>query len=155
MPPLLSFPLTLLSLIGYHKQTNLLSIFIVQINMVKYWNGACCLGVHFFNDKGCRPRSHFFQKRGTCYVRILCEGLDFEIWLSSNLSLSLLWTYMVFYFYSYLIFLCYKEKSMGCSLLFHQPEGIYGNDRKSRPRLIELTSFKPKLLIRFIINKTC
>ena len=90
MPPLLSFPLTLLSLIGYHKQTNLLSIFIVQINMVKYWNGACCLGVHFFNDKGCSPRSHFFHKRGTCYVRILCEGLDFEIWLSSNLSLSLI-----------------------------------------------------------------
>ena len=26
---------------------------------------------------------------------------------------------------------------------------------KFRPRLIELTSFKPKLLIRFIINKTC
>ena len=27
--------------------------------------------------------------------------------------------------------------------------------RKFRPRLIELTSFKPKLLIRFIRNKTC
>ena len=26
---------------------------------------------------------------------------------------------------------------------------------KFRPRLIELTSFKPKLLIRFIMNKTC
>ena len=26
---------------------------------------------------------------------------------------------------------------------------------KFRPQLIELTSFKPKLLIRFIINKTC
>jgi len=26
---------------------------------------------------------------------------------------------------------------------------------KFRPRLIELTSFKPKLLIRYIINKTC
>ena len=30
--------------------------------------------------------------------------------------------------------------------------GIVG---KFRPRLIELTSFKPKLLIRFIMNKTC
>ena len=104
MPPLLSFPLTLLSLIGYHKQTNLLSIFIVQINMVKYWNGACCLAVHFFNDKGCRPRSHFFQKRGTCYVRILCEGLDFEIWLSSNLSLShcygLIWCFSFIHIWS-------------------------------------------------------
>ena len=27
--------------------------------------------------------------------------------------------------------------------------------RKFRPQLIELTSFKPKLLIRFIMNKTC
>ena len=89
MPSLLSSPLTLLSLIGYHQQTYLLSIFIVQINMVKYWNGACCLGVHFFNDEGCRPRSRFFKKRGTFYVRILCEDLDFEISLSSNLSLSL------------------------------------------------------------------
>ena len=26
---------------------------------------------------------------------------------------------------------------------------------KFRPQLIELTSFKPKLLIRFIMNKTC
>ena len=26
---------------------------------------------------------------------------------------------------------------------------------KFRPRLIELTSFKPKLLIRFIMNKPC
>ena len=26
---------------------------------------------------------------------------------------------------------------------------------KFRPRLIELTSFKPKLLIRFIMNTTC
>ena len=26
---------------------------------------------------------------------------------------------------------------------------------KFRPHLIELTSFKPKLLIRFIVNKTC
>ena len=26
---------------------------------------------------------------------------------------------------------------------------------KFRPRLIKLTSFKPKLLIRFIMNKTC
>ena len=26
---------------------------------------------------------------------------------------------------------------------------------KYRPRLIELISFKPKLLIRFIMNKTC
>ena len=26
---------------------------------------------------------------------------------------------------------------------------------KFRPLLIELTSFKPKLLIRFIMNKTC
>ena len=26
---------------------------------------------------------------------------------------------------------------------------------KFRPRLIELTNFKPKLLIRFIMNKTC
>ena len=96
MPSLLSSPLTLLSLIGYHQQTYLLSIFIVQINMVKYWNGACCLGVHFFNDEGCRPRSHFFKKRGMLYVRILCEGLDFEISLSSNFSLALLRTYMVF-----------------------------------------------------------
>ena len=29
------------------------------------------------------------------------------------------------------------------------------NVGKFRPRLIELTSFKPKLLIRFIMNKTC
>ena len=28
-------------------------------------------------------------------------------------------------------------------------------DGKFRPQLIELTSFKPKLLIRFIMNKTC
>ena len=27
--------------------------------------------------------------------------------------------------------------------------------REYRPQLIELTSFKPKLLIRFIMNKTC
>ena len=27
--------------------------------------------------------------------------------------------------------------------------------RKFRPQLIELTSFKPNLLIRFIMNKTC
>lgn len=104
MPPLLSFPLTLLSLIGYHQQTNLLSIFIVQINMVKYWNGACCLGVHFFDDEGCRPRSHFFKKRGTFYIRILCGGLDFEISLSSNLSLShcfgLIWCFSFIHIWS-------------------------------------------------------
>ena len=29
------------------------------------------------------------------------------------------------------------------------------NVGKFRPWLIELTSFKPKLLIRFIMNKTC
>ena len=29
------------------------------------------------------------------------------------------------------------------------------NVKKFKPRLIELTSFKPKLLIRFIMNKTC
>ena len=32
---------------------------------------------------------------------------------------------------------------------------ILVNVGKFRPQLIELTSFKPKLLIRFITNKTC
>ena len=48
------------------------------------------------------------------------------------------------------------------TLQLHQGKSIlpiesFGNKvvGKFRPRLIELTSIKPKLLIRFIINKTC
>ena len=50
----------------------------------------------------------------------------------------------------------------GSSLNAHVA-GVISNEKlglvacvgKFRPWLIELTSFKPKLLIRFIMNKTC